>query len=139
MDMAEHPERVRRRLIPDAAQLQIILGSLLGGARIAGEPGERWMRIAAATERAGYVRWKYERLAVFADAPPVETPRDISFRTIAHPLFDDLAPLVTSPRGRVLELLSPLGVAVWMADAGRLELRPDAFMPRRVASQLRAA
>ena len=56
----------------------------------------------------------------------------MSFTTIAHPLFDDLAVL---PRRRLVELIAPLGLAVWMTDLGRLELRPDAFLPtqRRLA------
>ena len=50
----------------------------------------------------------------------------LSFATIAHPLFDDLA---TLSRKRLIELVAPLGLAVWMTDVGRLELRPDAFLP----------
>ena len=50
----------------------------------------------------------------------------LSFTTIAHPLFDDLS---TLSRKRLVELIAPLGLAVWMTDVGRLELRADAFLP----------
>jgi hypothetical protein len=127
--VAEHPERVRRRLVPDGAQIQIILGSLLGDARIEGPAGHRRMRISERSARARYVWWKYERLGCFAEAAPTALGSSISFRTIAHPLFDDLAPLVAQRRARIARLLSPLGIAVWMTDAGRLELRPEVFVP----------
>ena len=74
--MGEHPALVRRRLVPDAAQVQVILGSLLGGARIEGRRGERWLRVGAGLERAGYVIWKYERLGALCDAPPLAVLRE---------------------------------------------------------------
>ena len=57
------------------------------------------------------------------------------------PLFDDLATLVAAPRGRarlMRELLGPLGLAVWMSDAGRFELRAELFLPRQRALALSA-
>jgi len=150
----DHPLRVRRRLVPDEAQVQVILGSLLGDARIEGTPGERHVRITHRVERADYVWWKYDRLAIFAEAPPAEVGDHlVGFRTIAHPLFDDLVPLfawraITShiprdgishhaDRSRVVrDLLAPLGLAVWMTDVGRLELRPEIFLPAQRAFAL---
>ena len=157
----EHPTRVRRRLVPDEAQVQIILGSLLGDARIEGAPGERHVRITHGVVRADYVWWKYGRLVVFAEEPPERIGDRLGFRTIAHPLFDDLAPLFAdlAPRsaarldgahagthragmrgaGRsrvVRDLLAPLGLAVWMTDVGRLELRPELFLPTQRAFAL---
>ena len=131
--VGEHPERVRRRLVPDDAQMQILLGSLLGMARIHGVPGERRVHIGDRPERADYVWWKYERLIAFTECAPAVLGDRIGFRTIAHPLFDDLAPLFhprRPARSRVVrELLGPLGLAVWMTDAGRLQLRADLFLP----------
>jgi len=150
----EHPTRVRRRLVPDEAQVQIILGSLLGDAHIEGAPGERCVRIAHRIERADYVWWKYTRLVTFAADPPQRVGDRLGFRTIAHPLFDDLVPLFPSlgagthradshrasqraGRSRVLrDLLAPLGLAVWMTDVGRLELRPELFLPAQRAFAL---
>lgn len=131
--MADHPSLVRRRLVPDDAQTQIILGSLLGGARIVGEAGERRMRIAHPIARERYVWWKYERIGALADETPHEADSLVVFRTIAHPLFDDLTSLVGRARGRARvarELIGPLGLAVWMSDVGRFELRADLFIPR---------
>jgi hypothetical protein len=131
----EHPRQVRRRLIPDDAQVQILLGSLLGDARIEGAAGARCVRIAHSVARADYVWWKYERLVQFADGAPATVDDRIGFRTIAHPLFDDLAPLFAAHRGArsrvVRDLLAPLGLAVWMTDIGRLELRPELFLPKQ--------
>ena len=132
---------MRRRLVPDDAQMQIILGSLLGGALIEGAPRERRMRIAHARSRERYVWWKYERLASLSEDAPRATSARIGFATIPHPLFDDLATLVAAPRGRARlmhELLGPLGLAVWMSDAGRFELRSDLFLPRQRALALSA-
>lgn len=126
---------MRRRIVPDDAQLQIILGSLLGAARIEGEPGERHMHVTH--ERESYVRWKYDRLGALASDPPRIGEDGVGFDTIAHPIFDDLAPLFAAPRGRhrvMHELLAPLGLAVWMSDSGRIELRADLFVPLREAA-----
>ncbi len=86
------------------------------------------MRVDAAVERASYVIWKYERLGALCDKPPVAEADRIGFRTIAHPIFDDLAPLLPTRRG-VIRLLTPLGLAVWLTDVGRLELSPEVFVP----------
>jgi hypothetical protein len=128
--VADHPERVRQRLVPDAVQLQIILGSLLGDACLEGAQGARRLHIAEVVERADYVRWKYDRLGPFADEAPALVGPRIGFRTIAHPIFDDLA-LLARRRARITRLLSPLGIAVWMTDAGTLELRPEIFLGPR--------
>lgn len=104
----------------------MILGSLLGDARIVGGPFERRLRIAHHPARAPYVWWKYDRLGALAAEVPAERDGRICFTTIAHPLFDDLS---TLSRKRLVELIAPLGLAVWMTDVGRLELRADAFLP----------
>jgi hypothetical protein len=104
----------------------VILGSLLGDARIVGGPFDRRMAIAHSCPRASYEWWKYDRLGALAGEPPAERDGRLSFTTIAHPLFDDLS---TLSRKRLVELIAPLGLAVWMTDVGRLELRADAFLP----------
>ncbi len=76
--------------------------------------------------RAPYVWWKYDRLGGIAAEAPAERDGRLSFTTIAHPVFDDLS---TLSRKRLVELIAPLGLAVWMTDVGRLELRADAFLP----------
>ena len=131
--MIEDPRRAMRRLAPDPVQFQIILGSLLGDGRLVGGGSARRLRIVHAAARAGYVRWKYDRLAALAADAPVERDGVMSFTTVAHPLFDDLAAL---PRQRLVELIAPLGLAVWMTDMGRLEMRPDAFLPTQRALAL---
>ena len=124
--MASDPHAVLRRLAPDPVQFQVILGSLLGDGRIVGGPFERRLAIAHQRSRASYVWWKYDRLGALAGEPPAERDGRLSFTTIAHPLFDDLS---TLSRKRLVELIAPLGLAVWMTDVGRLELRADAFLP----------
>jgi hypothetical protein len=119
---------VRRRLIPDAAQVQIILGSLLAGACIEGRAGHRWLQLAAPVDRASYVFWKYERLGPFTERAPLVERDRVAFCTIPHPLFDDLAALLPARRPVIVRHLTPLGLAVWLTDTGRLELRPDVFV-----------
>jgi hypothetical protein len=124
--VASDPRAVLRRLSPDPVQFQVILGSLLGDARIVGGPFDRRLMIAHQCARDSYVWWKYDRLGALASSAPAERDGRLSFTTIAHPLFDDLS---TLSRKRLVELIAPLGLAVWMTDVGRLELRADAFLP----------
>jgi hypothetical protein len=131
--VAEHPRAVVRRLSPDPVQFQVILGSMLGDGRLIGLPRERRLRIAHRAQRRDYVMWKYERLGPFA----AETPGDyegglVGFETVSHPLFDDLARLFANRFARhdvIDRLLRPLGLAVWLSDLGRLELRASTFLP----------
>lgn len=108
--------------------MQIILGSLLGDACLEGIPGARRMQVSEVVDRTDYLWWKYKHLATFADEAPAVVGARIGFRTISHPIFDDLEPLLARRRVRLTRLLSPLGIAVWMTDAGRLELRPESFL-----------
>jgi hypothetical protein len=138
--VGKYPERVLRRVVPDPVQVQVILGSLLGDGRLEGGEGERRLRIAHDCARAEYVWWKYERLGVFAAHVPLLRGEQLEFHTIAHPVFDDLAPLFAgSDRKRVRELLAPLGLAVWMTDVGRLRLRAEVFLPTQRAAALVAS
>ena len=129
--VVEHPRLALRRIPPDAVQFQVILGSLLGDGRLVGLPRDRRLRIAHRLERSEYVRWKYERLGPFAAESPRSCDGFIGFDTVAHPLFDDLARLFhevavaaeTPPV--VTRLLRPLGLAVWLADLGRFDLRAE--------------
>ena len=122
-----------RRVSPDPVQFQVILGSLLGDGRLVGMPRQRRLRVAHRVERGDYVLWKYDRLGPF----PAESPREyaaglLAFETVCHPLFDDLARLFSNRFARhdVIErLLRPLGLAVWLCDVGRLELRSSVFLP----------
>ncbi len=138
--MGEHPERVLRRIVPDPVQVQVILGSLLGDGRLEDCEGGRRLRIAHHADRAEYVWWKYERLSAFAAHAPLLRGDRLEFHTIAHPVFDDIAPLFAgSDRRRVRELLAPLGLAVWMTDVGRLRLRAEVFLPTQRAAALVAS
>lgn len=114
-------------------QFQVILGSLLGDGRLVGLPRQRSLRIAHRVGRSDYVLWKYERLGPFAAEAPTEYEGGlVGFETVHHPLFDDLARLFGDRFARhdVIErLLHPLGLAVWLSDLGRLELRASAFLP----------
>lgn len=107
------PQTALRRLSPDPVQFQVILGSLLGDARIVGGPFDRRLAITHRRSRAAYVWWKYDRLGGLAGEAPAERDSRLSFTTIAHPLSDDLS---TLSRTRLVELIAPLGLAVWMAD-----------------------
>ena len=140
LGVSEHPHLALRRLPPDPVQFQVILGSLLGDGCLVGVPVRRRLRIVHRADRASYILWKSERLGALVDAPPrLREDGHLELRTIEHPLFDDLAALLGGSarcdaprgvgRGALLELLAPLGLAVWMADLERLELRADAFLP----------
>lgn len=131
--VVEHPHIALRRLPPDPVQFQVILGSLLGDGRLAGLPRRRLLRVAHRADRREYVLWKYDRLGpLAADAPREYGDGLLGFETVSHPLFDDLARLFANRFARrdvIDRLLRPLGLAVWLADVGRLELRASTFLP----------
>jgi hypothetical protein len=131
--VAQDPRIALRRIPPDPVQFQVILGSLLGDGQLTGLPRDRRLRIAHSVHRRDYVLWKYDRLGLFAAQGPQEYQGGlIGFETVSHPLFDDLARLFANRFARhdVIErLLRPLGLAVWLSDVGRLELRSSAFLP----------
>jgi hypothetical protein len=131
--VVEHPRAALHRVPPDPVQFQVILGSLLGDGRLVGIPRQRRLRIVHRAERREYVLWKYERLQPFPAAAPEEDAAGIvGFETVTHPLFDDLARIFANRFARhdVIErLLRPLGLAVWLSDVGRLELRAHTFLP----------
>ena len=107
-----------------------MLGSLLGDGRLTGIPRQRRLRIAHRAERREYVRWKYDRLGPFAGELREFEGGLVGFETVSHPLFDDLARLFGNRFARhdVIErLLRPLGLAVWLCDVGRVELRASTF------------
>ena len=137
MRVVEHPRTALRRVPPDPIQFQVILGSLLGDGRLVGLPRDRRLRIAHRTARREYVIWKYERLSSLAAAAPAAYDGDLlGFETVSHPLFDDLARLFSNRFARhdaIERLLRPLGLAVWLSDVGRLELRAKTFLPAQRA------
>jgi LAGLIDADG DNA endonuclease family protein len=131
--VVEHPRTAICRVPPDPVEFQVILGSLLGDGRLVGVPRQRRLRIAHRAERRDYVLWKYDRLGAFPADPPTDYDGGlVGFETVIHPLFDDLARLFGDRFARhdVIErLLRPLGLAVWLSDVGRLEMRAGAFSP----------
>jgi hypothetical protein len=138
--VVEHPRIALHRVPPDPVQFQVILGSLLGDGRLVGLPRQRRLQVAHPVGRRDYVRWKYERLGPFAAEAPKEYEGGlIGFETVIHPLFDDLARLLGNRFARhdlIERLLRPLGLAVWLSDVGRLELRASAFLPAQRALAL---
>jgi hypothetical protein len=129
--VVEHPQLAVCRIPPDPVQFQVMLGSLLGDGQLVGLPRQRRLRIAHRAERRDYVMWKYDRLGPFpAAAPKPHEGGLIGFETASHPIFDDLARLLADRFARhdlIERLLRPLGLAVWLCDVGRLELRANAF------------
>lgn len=131
--VAAHPESAIGRVPPDPVQFQVMLGSLLGDARLVGPPRERRLRIAHRAVRRDYVLWKYDRLLTFTAAyPRAIGPGLLGFETVSHPIFDDLARQLADRFSRqdlIERLLRPLGLAVWLTDVGRLDLRVGVFSP----------
>ncbi|MGH2377447.1 MAG: hypothetical protein ACRDGT_03125 [Candidatus Limnocylindria bacterium] len=133
-------------MAPDEVQTQIILGSLLGDATLFGPAGKRRLSVVHSMTRLAYASWKHDWLGSLV-AMPLRSDGDLVwFETIAHPLFDDLAPCFERGqdgvprirRERVLPRLAPLGLAVWMSDVGRSRLHPSAFLPGQARLALSA-
>src|SRR5439155_639083 len=81
------------------AAVATLEASLLGDGRLVGAEGQRRLRIAHEPKRADYVRWKYQRLGAFAGDAPRHAGGHLTFETVAHPVFEDLAPFFYRPDG----------------------------------------
>src|SRR5919199_5467760 len=89
--------RLAARHVPDAAQVQVVLGTLLGAGRlVAAVDGVRLVVVLHERHR-WLVHWTYERIAPLASTPDRARGR-VALRSEAHPLFAELAPLLDRPR-----------------------------------------
>jgi hypothetical protein len=130
------------RQIPEETQLQLLLGTLLGGASLLPEPEGIGFGLTLAPRHARLAEWTYEHLAPFVPAPAFGRTR-VEIRAAPHPLFASVAPLLREPR-RLRRQLAPAALWVWATHRRVVECeareragcdcvtRPRSAIPKRV-------
>jgi hypothetical protein len=103
--------RIALRHTPDPAQVQVVLGALLGRGRLVADVEGVRLVIALAHRHGWLAEWTYERIAPLAPMPQRGRGR-VVLRSEAHPLFGDLASALCHPR-QLLGCVKRDGLWVW--------------------------
>ncbi len=123
--------------IPSEDQLQIVLGGLLGDASVSMPERVQWgVQFVQGEAQQDYLRFKREILTTLGVSAGDTAPSGYGgslihrFRLNANPYL--CSKLITHEEGRKkpsidwLDLVRPLGLAVWYADDGSLQTRTNA-------------
>lgn len=102
---------IARRIPPDEAQLQLLVGTLLGRGRLVASPDGVRLVLALDVRHAWLAEWTYERLAPFVP-PPVRRHGRVVIRSEAHPVYAELLRRFAAPR-RVRPMVGPGALRVW--------------------------
>jgi len=113
-------------------ELQIIVGGLLGDAHIRqkyykGSPCNAHVIFKQGPKQEGYLRWKAETLEDLITKSKVRKNKagQFEFSTKSLPKFNPFVKLFGKPKKitrKMLNLLDPLGLAVWYMDDGCLAI-----------------
>jgi hypothetical protein len=106
-----YASRIALRFSPDTAQVQVLLGTLLGRGRLLAEADGVRLVVTLDERHRWLAQWTYERIAPLAPTPHRARGR-IVLRSEAHPVFADLASALQRPR-RLLRLVEREALWVW--------------------------
>ena len=104
-------------------QHEVINGTLMGDGSISCGKKEACLSIKHAMSQQEYVLWKYEELKSLCKSEPKPAGGRLRFRTRHHPVFTSMRGF-WYPNDRKsltldhLNLITPLGLAVWFLDDG---------------------
>jgi len=117
--------RLALRHTPDSAQIQVLLGTLLGRGKLVAEDGGMRLVVTLDERHAWLAQWTYERIAPLAPMPHRARGR-ILLRSEKHPFFADLAAALARPK-RLVSVFRREGLWVWAmyARVNGCELLPQ--------------
>ena len=109
--MTHYADALARRMVPDAAQVQVLLGTLLGAGRLVPSRGGFSLVLSLAPRHAWLSEWTYDRLAPLVPPP---APRDgrVEIRATSHPFFAELAQVVARP-GQLRRVVGERALWLW--------------------------
>lgn len=116
--------REARRRPFSEAQIELLVGSLLGDATLQKTTAGYAFRVHHAIAQVPLVLWKYEAVKDFVRTAPRISGRAVYFKTITHPALADIRSAFYPNGVKILPLslleqfLSPLALAVWIMDDG---------------------
>lgn len=105
-------------------QKEFIVGTLLGDGCLLWTTRGYCLRIHHGIKQKEYVAWKYEIMKSLVNTPPrLSQERSYYFRTVSNPVFDEYRKMFYRGKTKIVpdnleNLLSPLGLAVWIMDDG---------------------
>ncbi|OLC56677.1 MAG: hypothetical protein AUH85_05655 [Chloroflexi bacterium 13_1_40CM_4_68_4] len=114
-----------RRIAPDPAQVQVLIGTLLGRGRLVANAEGVHLALALDPRHAWLAEWTYQRLAPLVPAP-VRSRARVLIRSERHPIYGELASLLCSP-GLLRGIVGPEAIRLWA-----LYMRLDECERRRV-------
>src|SRR5919201_5407314 len=103
--------RIARRHTPDAGQVQVLLGALLGRGRLVAEGGDLHLVVLLDDRHAWLAEWTYRRIAPLAP-PPLRANGRVLLRSVVHPLFAELDAVLARPT-RLVAALGREALWVW--------------------------
>lgn len=116
--------RAARATALSSAQLELIVGSLLGDGTLLRTTAGYCFRVHHSLVQRPLVDWKYEQLRSFVRSAPRTSGAGYYFRTVSHPVFERLRSAFyvekrkVVPLGVVRKYLTPLALAAWIMDDG---------------------
>jgi recombination protein RecA len=122
-----HFAKRARALSLNAAERQLVIGSLLGDGTLMPTTAGFSFRVHHGIQQIAYVDWKFKIIERFVRTPPRVSGNGYYFRTISHPEFSHFrehfypAGRKTVPLGLLKAQLDSFGLAVWIMDDGALE------------------
>lgn len=140
-----HFARAVRCLAFADAQMQILVGALLGDGTLQKTTSGYAFRAHHAIAQAPLVLWKYEILKPFVRTAPRVSGRAVYFKTVTHPVLSELRaafyPLGAKriPVPVLEQWLTPAALAVWImddgaADGNAIRLNTQSFSVEDVAA-----
>ena len=115
--------RARARPL-DAAQHELLVGSLLGDGTLLKTTSGWCFRVHHGLAQRSYVDFKHRIIAQYVQSPPRESGRAYYFRTVTHSAFSEYRELFYQGNRKIVPIellrtrLTGLGLAIWLMDDG---------------------
>ena len=109
--MTHYADALARRIVPDALQVQVLLGTLLGAGRLVPAPDGFSLVLSLDARHVWLSEWTYERLAPLVPVPARRDSR-VEIRSAPHPFFADLAALLAHP-ARLRRVVGERALWLW--------------------------
>ena len=104
-------------------QKEFLVGTLLGDGCLLWTTRGYCFRAHHGAKQKKYIEWKYTIMKELVNTPPKQSCGSYYFRTVSNPVFSEYRQIFYRGDRKIVpdnlgDLLSPLGLAVWIMDDG---------------------